>query len=144
MWATTCPPAALRALREFGPPAMDMVAPMPYVTLQRLIDDSYPSGMRNYWTGDFLGALPDEAIEVMCRFHLSKPSPLTQILMLPGGGACARVPDGTTALTERGAPFNIHITSLWDDPADDAANIAWTRELSAAMKPFTTGRVYVN
>ena len=42
------------------------------------------------------------------------------------------------------APFNVHITSQWEDPADDEANIAWTRELSAALKPFTTGRVYVN
>jgi hypothetical protein len=80
----------------------------------------------------------------MCRFHLSKPSPLTQVLTLPGGGAGARVPDGTMAIGQRQAPFNIHITSLWPDPAGDAANIAWTRELSAAMKPFTTGRVYVN
>ena len=61
----------------------------------------YPAGMRNYWTGDFLTGLPDEAIEVLCRFHLSKPSPLTQILMLPGGGASARVPDGTMAIGER-------------------------------------------
>ena len=45
---------------------------------------------------------------------------------------------------QRWAPFNFHVTSLWSDPADDEANIAWTRELSAAMKPFTTGRVYIN
>ena len=48
------------------------------------------------------------------------------------------------AIGQRRAPFNLHITSLWPDAADDRANIAWTRELSAAMKPFTTGRVYVN
>ena len=135
---------ALRRLREFGPPAIDMVGPMPYVAVQRLIDAGYPAGMRNYWTGDFLVGLPDEAIEVMCRFHLSKPSPLTQILILPGGGACARVPDGTMAIDQRQAPFNLHITSLWEDPGADNANIAWTRELSTGMKPFTTGRVYVN
>ena len=135
---------ALRPLREFGPPALDAVGPMPYVALQRMIDPSYPSGMRNYWTGDFLSGLPDEAIEVLCRFHLSAPSPLTQILTLPGGGAAARVPDGTMAITERQAPFNIHITSLWPEAESDEANIAWTRELSASMKPFTTGRVYVN
>jgi FAD/FMN-containing dehydrogenase/pimeloyl-ACP methyl ester carboxylesterase len=135
---------ALRPLREFGPPAIDMVGPMPYVAIQQLIDHGYPAGMRNHWTGDFLAELPGEAIEVLCRFHLSKPSPLTQILMLPGGGASARVPDGTMAIGQRRAPFNIHITSLWTDRADDDANIAWTRELSAAMKPFTTGRVYVN
>jgi FAD/FMN-containing dehydrogenase/pimeloyl-ACP methyl ester carboxylesterase len=135
---------ALRPLREFGPPALDAVGPMPYVALQQLIDPAYPAGLRNYWTGDFLSGLPDEAIDVMCRFHLTAPSPLTQILTLPGGGVSARVPDGTMAIAERGAPFNIHITSLWPDVADDEANIAWTRELSAAMKPFTTGRVYVN
>jgi hypothetical protein len=117
---------------------------MPYVALQQLVDEDYPAGMRNYWTGDFLAGLPDEAIEVLCRFHRSAPSPMTEIFTLPGGGAAARVPDGTMVLAERGAPFNLHILSLWADPADDAANIAWTRELSAAMKPFTTGRVYVN
>jgi FAD/FMN-containing dehydrogenase/pimeloyl-ACP methyl ester carboxylesterase len=135
---------ALRPLRAFGPPAADMVRPMPYVQLQQLIDPGYPHGMRNYWTGDFLTGLPAEAVEILCRFHLSKPSPLTQILTLPGGGACARVPDGTMAIGERRAPFNLHITSLWASAADDEPNIAWTRELSAAIKPFTTGRVYVN
>jgi FAD/FMN-containing dehydrogenase len=136
--------AALRPLREFGPPAADLVAPIPYVELQRLIDAGYPAGMRNYWTGDFLAGLPDEAIEVLCRFHLSTPSPLSGVATFPGGGVTTRVPDGTMAIGQRGAPFNIHITSLWQDPADDDANIAWTRELSAALKPFTTGRVYVN
>jgi FAD/FMN-containing dehydrogenase/pimeloyl-ACP methyl ester carboxylesterase len=135
---------ALRPLREFGPPAVDMVQPMPYVAAQQLVDAGYPSGMRNYWTGDFLSGLPDDAIDVMCRYHLTKPSPLTQILTLPGGGASASVPDGTMAISHRDAPFNIHITSLWPDSAGDAANIAWTRELSAAMKPYTTGRVYLN
>ncbi len=135
---------ALRPLREFGPAALDTVGPMPYLALQQLIDPGYPAGMRNYWTGDFLTGLPDEAIEVLCRLHRSKPSPLTQILTLPGGGAGAQVPDGTMAIGQRQAPFNIHITSLWPDPAGDDANIAWTRELSAAMRPFTTGRVYVN
>jgi FAD/FMN-containing dehydrogenase len=136
---------ALRGLRDFGPPAVDLVEPMPYVALQQLLDADFPAGMRNYWTGDFLTGLPDEAIEVMCRFHLSKPSPLTEILTLPGGGATARVPAGAMACGhDRQAPFNFHITSLWTDPADDEANIAWTRELAAAIKPFTTGRVYVN
>ncbi len=135
---------ALRPLREFGPPALDVVQPMPYVALQQLLDSSYPPGMRHYWTGDFLTGLPDEAIEVLCRFHLSKPSPGTEILLLPDGGASARMAAGAMAIEPHEAPFNIHITSQWEDPADDEANIAWTREFSAALKPFTTGRVYVN
>ena len=33
---------------------------------------------------------------------------------------------------------------MWTDPADDDANIAFTREMATAMKPWTTGRVYIN
>jgi FAD/FMN-containing dehydrogenase len=33
---------------------------------------------------------------------------------------------------------------MWADPADDDANIAYTRGFVEAMKPWTTGRVYLN
>jgi FAD/FMN-containing dehydrogenase len=135
---------ALRALREFGPPAMDMVQPMPYLAVQQLIEAGNPTGMRNYWTADFLAGLPDEGIETMCKYHLTKPSPLSQIILLTGGGAVARVPDDAMAFGQRQAPFNLHILSLWPEAADDEANIAWTREFGAAMKPYTTGRAYLN
>jgi hypothetical protein len=32
----------------------------------------------------------------------------------------------------------------WLDPADDDGNITWTREFGARMKPYTTGRAYLN
>ena len=69
---------------------------------------------------------------------------MTQTIVVAGGGAIARVPDDATACGQRSAPFNIHYLTMWTDPADDDANIAFTREMSAAMKPWTTGRVYVN
>ena len=135
---------AMRPLREFGPPAMDMVQPMPYLADQQLINPGNPPGLRNYWTSDFVAELSDEAIDVMCKFHLTKPSPMSQAILLTGGGAIARVPEDAMAFGQRQAPFNIHILSLWEDAADDEANIAWTREYGAAMKPFTTGRAYLN
>src|SRR4051794_30893491 len=36
-------------------------------------------------TGEFLSGLPDDAIEILCRFHLSRPSTSTGILLLPDG-----------------------------------------------------------
>ncbi len=33
---------------------------------------------------------------------------------------------------------------MWADPADDEANMEFTREISTVMKPWTTGRVYLN
>lgn len=134
----------LRPMREFGPPGIDLVQPMPYVAVQRLIDEGNPKGMQNYWSGDFLAELPDEAIDVLVE-HATKPvSPLSQMLLVRGGGAIARVDDDATAFGQRDAPFNVHWLSMWPDPADNERNIAYTRAIATAMKPWTTGRVYLN
>ncbi|MEO5664442.1 MAG: BBE domain-containing protein, partial [Nocardioides sp.] len=37
-----------------------------------------------------------------------------------------------------------HPFATWEDPADDAANIAWVRDYRKANVPFTTGGVYLN
>jgi FAD/FMN-containing dehydrogenase len=135
---------ALAPLREFGPPGVDLVQPMPYVAVQQLIDPGNPKGMLNYWSGDFLAELPDEATDVLCS-HATRPvSPLTQIIVVPGGGAVARIDDDATAFGQRTAPWNIHYLSMWADPADTEKNIAFTREVSTGMKPWTTGRLYLN
>ena len=34
--------AELRPLREFGPPAMDLVAPMPYPAVNTMLDAGFP------------------------------------------------------------------------------------------------------
>lgn len=131
---------ALRPIREFGPPAVDLVQPMPYVALQQLLDPTTPKGLQNYWTADFLAELPDDAIDVWVS-HATKPvSPLTQIVLAPGGGAIARVDEEATAFDARNAPFNVHYLSMWADPADTEKNIAYTRAIATAMKPWTTGR----
>ena len=48
------------------------------------------------------------------------------------------------AFGQRRAPFNMHYLSMWPDPADTEKNIAYTRKIAAAMKPWTTGRAYLN
>jgi FAD/FMN-containing dehydrogenase len=60
------------------------------------------------------------------------------------GGAIARVDVAETAFPHRANRFNIIIFTGWDDPADDAANIGWTRGLWSALRPFAAGGVYVN
>jgi len=134
----------IRPLREFGPPGVDIVQPMPYVAVQRMIDEGNPKGLQNYWTADFLVDLPDEAIDTLVE-HATKPvSPLTQILLVPGGGAPSRVDNDATAFGQREAPWNTHFLSIWPDPADNEKNIAYTRAIATAMKPWTTGRAYLN
>jgi len=134
----------LRPLREFGPPPLDLLGAMPYTEVQNLITDANPHGKRNYWSADFLAELPDDAVDTLVQHATNPVSPLSQMLLAAGGGTIARVPDDATAFGQRHAPFNVHYLSMWEDAADDEANIAYTRSIAAAMKPWTTGQVYLN
>jgi FAD/FMN-containing dehydrogenase len=134
----------MRPLREFGPPALDMVQPMPYTAVQQLLDPPNVKGMQNYWTADFLADLPDEAVDVLVGHATNPVSPMSQVILVPGGGAVARVDEEATAFGQRKAPWNVHYLSMWPDPADTEQNIAFTRGLATAMKPWTTGRAYLN
>jgi FAD/FMN-containing dehydrogenase len=136
--------AALAPLTDAVPPAMDMVEPMPYVAVQQLIDAGNPPGMRNYWSGDFFESLPDEAIDVLVARATAPVSPLTSIILTPGRGAIARVPDDATAFGTRHAPFQAHYLGMWPDAADDDRNIEAIRTIAGEMKPWTTGTAYLN
>jgi FAD/FMN-containing dehydrogenase len=134
----------LAPLRNYGPPAIDLMEPIPYTALQQLVDGGNMPGRRNHWGGDILIDLSDEAIEVFCSAHSRVPSPLTQVLIVPGGGQIARIDGGATAIGERQAPWNTHLLAMWEDAADDPRNLAWLRELQSACAPYTTGRSWLN
>lgn len=135
---------AFRRLRELPYLGVDMVEPMPHVAVQQLLDAPSPKGMQNYWTGDFYEDLPDKAIHVLVEHATAPVSPLTQILLVPGGGALSRVDEEATAFGQRRARWNIHYLSMWPDTADTETNIAYTPSAASAMKPWSTGRAYLN
>src|SRR4051794_32315653 len=136
-------PAAYAPMLELQP-VVTMLDVMPYVAVQQMIDEGNAKGMLNYWTGDFYDALPDEAIETFVGLATAPVSPFTQLIVVPGGGAIGRVDHEATAFGGRDAAFNIHYLSMWADDADTASNIEYTRRLSGAMKPWASGRVYLN
>jgi FAD/FMN-containing dehydrogenase len=135
---------AFRPLREFGPPGLDMVQPMPYVAVQQMIDAPNEGGRLNYWTADFYDSLPDEAIDTFVPRATHPISPLGQVIVMPGGGALSRVPEDATAFVQRNAEWNLHYLSMWEDPSETERNISWTREFAGAMKPWSSGRQYLN
>jgi len=135
----------LAPLTSFGPPAANLVGPMPYVAVQQLLDAPNPKGMHNHWSGDFLSEFPDAAIDVFVDNVQPPVSPLTQMIVVAGGGAIEDIADGDMAFGNRAAPFNMHYLSMWPpDPSQDQANIDKTRQIAAALKPWTTGQVYLN
>jgi FAD/FMN-containing dehydrogenase len=134
----------LAPMRAFGPAPLDHVDRIPYVAMQQLIEASNPKGLLNYWSADFLGELPDAAIDTFVQHATAPVSPMSQMLILAGGGAIARTDEDATAFGQRTAPFNTHYLSMWTDPAETDRNIAYTKAIAESMKPWTTGRVYLN
>jgi FAD/FMN-containing dehydrogenase len=133
--------AAIAPFRDLQP-AVDLVEPMPYADFQCMIDD--PPGFRNYWTAEYHDDFPDEAVDVFVKYGHGRPSPLSQQLLLPWGGAVARVPEDATPMTKRSAPWITHPFAVWEDPANDAENIAWARGFRDDIAHYATGGIYLN
>ena len=145
LWAGESPEDGEPHARRFRElePAVDLVGPMPYAEFQCMIDD--PPGLRNYWTADYLDELSDEAVEVFVSHSDRMPVPSAcQSIMFPWGGQVARVSPGDTPMAQRDATWVSHPFVLWESADEDERHMAWGRGLSADMKPFTSGGVYLN
>ena len=136
-------PMAYAELLELEP-AMVMCDVMPYVAVQGLIEGGNQKGFMNYWTGDFYDELPDEALDVLCEIATQPSSPMNQIIVVPMGGAIARVDEDAMALGSRQSQFNLHFLGMWADPADNQRNTDYIRNLAGALKPWSTGAAYLN
>ena len=134
----------LKPLREFGPPLADMIGPMPYVQVQRMMDDAFPAGRQNYWKSNFLKGLDPEAIQVIVDHVLKAPSPYSAVAIEQFSGAVNRVGMNDTAFNHRNARYNLLIVGIWLDPAAKAQNVKWVRDLWGAMRPYSSDDVYVN
>ena len=134
----------VRPVKEYGPPVMDHVEPMPYPVFQKSLDGTSPHGRRYYLKSHMLNNIDDGAIDALVDHFAIVPSPDTLVLLFQLGGAIDQVPTERTAYHQRGAAYRLAIVSGWDDPADDDVNIAWARECDRAMQQFVSGGVYVN
>jgi hypothetical protein len=135
---------ALRPLREWGPPAADLVQPMPYTAFQTMIDAGNAPGLHNYWKAENFRELTDEAIDALIERADAVTSPHTQLLLIPMGGALARVPNDATALGGREAPWQFHAIGVWTDPAEKDVHVGWARETAEALRPYVQPGVYLN
>lgn len=132
--------AAMAPLLEYGAPVVRVGGPVPYQEFQKMLDD--PPGFRNYWSAEYVDALPDEGIEIWARFgREQRPSP-TQLIWLPWGGAVTRGPD--SAVGGRDAKWVFHPLALWENASDDDFWVKWCRSSRAALAPYAIGTSYLN
>ena len=128
----------------FGSPLAVQVGPMPYPVMNTLLDDGFPKGALNYWLSSFTNGLTDALIDTAVERYAAVPSPMTPMLFEHFHGAVTRIEATATAVPHREPGWNLLIPSVWTDPATTDANIAWTKETHAALKPELSDRRWLN
>lgn len=136
----------LQPLRELGELVTDFSGQIEYCELQKLFDTLMPFGeYRCYWKSHYINGLSDQVIDLILEGNAAPPSPNTLSSIWNFGGATARVAADATAFGDRSMPYMFSIDSVWSEPADDDANINWTRDFWGRMKPHSQqGRMYLN
>lgn len=123
------PPHAIEPLGE------EKAEVLPFPELPKL--SPMPAGKRvaadHLWTQAPLGDL------LRAVHEIPAPSPHSTVdLVAFGGHTPVPLPEhGALTVTGRSG---VGIYALWDDPADDPANLAWVRRIDDALAPFRTGR----
>lgn len=133
-----------RPLRELNGVLLDAGGRAPYVEAQQAFDEFFPEGDLYYWKSLFLDELGDAAIETLVSWMENRPNPRILMVIRHLSGAIDRLDGDATAYANRGAQFMLSIDGAWSDPAENERNIAWVREFWHAMRPFSTGGVYLN
>jgi FAD/FMN-containing dehydrogenase len=136
--------ADLKPLRQFGPPAADLIQSMPYPVINTVNDSGYPRGAFNYWKSAFLSELSDASLEVMLDALQRCPSPMSGLGIVPYLGAVSRVDAAATAFAHRAPGYSLLIVSQWLDPRDTEPNVAWAKETFEALAPHMSSRSYAN
>jgi FAD/FMN-containing dehydrogenase len=135
---------AFAPLRSFGQVLGEHVGAMPYTAWEQIFDPLLTPGARNYWKSHNFRSLSDEAVDTVVEFAGKLPSPQCEIFLgLIGGKANAPAPTAT-AYPHRDVLYAMNVHARWDDAADDANCIGWSREFFAAAAPYAAGSVYIN
>jgi FAD/FMN-containing dehydrogenase len=138
---------AVRALRRFRRPLVDLLAPTRYVAFQGGMDDTVLHGWHYYWKATSLTGLSDDAIAAIADHAYAAGSPLSYAALFHMGGAVARVPHAATAYAGRDVAHNLVIDAVWlpDESGEvAAAETAWARRFLRAVRPHGADGVYVN
>jgi FAD/FMN-containing dehydrogenase len=135
---------ALRPLRAFGRPLLDLVGPTPYVDFQSALDSTVVHGWNYYWKSTHLPELSNDLIDIICEHAFSASSPRSYVAMFHLKGAVARPAEGATAFGNRQASHAITLDGVWRQGEDfGERDTAWARSFFAALGRFRRG-VYMN
>jgi len=133
-----------KAIRAFGPPAVDFAGPIPFPALQSLFDALYPAGLQWYWKADYFRELNDQAIGLHVKYGAQLPTMHSTMHIYPINGAAHKVGAGDTAFNFRDVNFAQVIVGVDPDPSQNARMIAWAKDYWLALHAYSAGGAYLN
>ena len=127
-------------IRESLPPLFDLVTPMPYVELQKLLDEANAWGFHGYEKGTYLEELSDPVIDVITEQIPRKNSPMSALFLYRLDGAYCQADDDETAFSGGRSPrYGVFIVGLAPDPGLLDADRGWVRGFWEALRPHAIG-----
>ena len=124
-------------IREALPPLFELVTPIPFVALQRTLDETAPWGLLGYQEVIYLDDITDEVISVIVDHMPAKRSPMSFCLIFRLDGAYCAIGDDETAFGGRRTPrYVINIAGIGATPEILNADRDWVQSLWSALRPF--------
>jgi FAD/FMN-containing dehydrogenase len=128
------------------PVLFDFTTPMPYVELQKMLDEANAWGFHCYDKGCYVETLSDEVVDAVTTHLPEKGSPLSLVLFYRLDGAFSHVEEQATAFSGGRSPrFAVFVIGVCPAPEMWAAERDWVRSMADALRPLSVDDgVYVN
>ena len=136
--------SCLESLHAELRPIAGSLEPVAFLRIQTLTDEIFAAGKRTYIKAGFAQELTDGLVATLCECGAEVGSEFSQIEVLALGGAIRSVAPDATAFPHRNATWLINLPATWEEPVNDAEEIAWVRRSYASLEPHLTGGKYVN
>jgi FAD/FMN-containing dehydrogenase len=129
---------AVKPLKAFGSPVLDLCVPKPFLAHQAMFDLSFQHGWWYYMRACDVAELTDEVIDITVDHSLRINSPLTAFPIWQRGGAAARVGEDETAFGGRSAGHTFNITAVIATGEGFDQEREWVRNFWSALEPYHT------
>lgn len=137
--------AVLAPIRALGDPVVDLLQEQPYTQVQSYLDATEPKGNHYYWKTEYVAELTDDLLSTVRDLFAECPIPDAELGFLHLDGALNERAEDDGAVGNRDARFAFGANGMWEPDEPDADTFRqWVRDAGKRLRPFSTGRAYVN
>ena len=124
---------------------MDLLRAQSYVEVQSYLDMTEPKGIPHYWKTENLAELSDDLLSTMRDVAAECVLPEGEIGVLQLGGALNEHDEDDGAVGNRDARYALGVKAMWNPAEPDGHRFPeWVRDGWERLRPFSTGRTYIN